>query len=182
MKMITYAGLAILGAVFSSTAFAGCGQTTSTNASVMLRQDKALAQQVFGEASEAHASRAQGGNIVGLWLNKVSIGGQEIYQAFESFTSDGMEILNDNGSPLEGNVCLGVWANGTGGTITVYHPSWSYDSNGNLVGTVVITEKITLDPGGSTFKGTFTIDVYDLAGFSIAPQTQGTLSAKRITA
>ena len=45
-------------------------------------------------------------SVVGLWLTTGTIEGQQT-QSFEAFTSDGLEVLNDNGSPLEGNVCLG---------------------------------------------------------------------------
>ena len=120
--------------------------------------------------------------LVGMWEASVILGGETIIQSFESFTSDGLEFLNDNGSPMEGNVCFGVWTAGPRNVVKVYHPSWNYDSNGNLIGTVVIKEQFTLDPGANTFKGTVTVDTYDLKGNVAAPQLQAQLTGKRITA
>ena len=119
---------------------------------------------------------------VGLWAVNVTLGGQVIYQAFESFTLDGLEFLNDNGPTLEGNVCFGVWTAPSRNTIKVYHPSWNYDMSGNLIGTVVIRDQITLDASGNSFKGTVVVDTYDLNGNVAAPELQAQLSGKRITA
>jgi hypothetical protein len=121
--------------------------------------------------------------IVGLWLSTVLIGGQPVYQAFESFTSDGLEVLNDNGAPQAGNVCLGVWAPTGKNALKVNHPSWNYDNNGNVIGTVIIKSQITIDPGGNSYKGTVTIDTYDLNGKKVPGGSfSGQLTAKRITA
>jgi hypothetical protein len=169
MQLITWAAL---GALLTSTAWAGCGRATSTNFPVLLPEEKAAARQTL--ASEDN----QG--IVGLWLTTVTADGQPVFQAFESFSSDGLEVLNDNGAPQAGNVCLGVWIS-AGRNIKVNHPSWNYDSNGNLIGTVVIREQVALDPGGNSFKGTVTVDVYDLNGKQVQPTFTAQLSGKRIT-
>jgi len=185
---ITYAALALLGTVFSANAFAGCGKPSLTNFNGTLpTADRALAAKVLGRGEAPAPPPGPGpdkpGNIVGLWLNTVSLGGAPIYQSFESFTSDGLEILNDNGSTLNGNVCLGVWSAGPGpkGAISVYHPSWNYDNSGNLIGTVIIKETIMLDPGGNTFHGSVTVDVYDLNNQPQGPQLQASVSGKRIS-
>ncbi|MBV8817329.1 MAG: hypothetical protein JO022_03160, partial [Acidobacteriaceae bacterium] len=98
----------------------------------------------------------------------------------ESFTTDGLEFLNDNGSPLEGNVCLGVWAI-NGRQVRVNHPSWNYDANGNLIGTVSIRSLITVDQSGNTFKGTLNVVVYDLNGHT-TDSYSGQLTGQRISA
>lgn len=112
---------------------------------------------------------------------ELTLGGQIIYQAFESFTSDGLEFLNDNGSPLEGNVCFGAWTPPSRNTVRVYHPSWNYDMAGNLIGTVIIKEQFTFDPGGNSFRGTVVVNTYDLNGHVSGPELQAQLSGKRIT-
>jgi hypothetical protein len=75
-----------------------------------------------------------------------------------------------------------VWAPTGRSSLKVNHPSWNYDNNGNVIGTVVIKSQITLEPGGNSYKGTASIDVYDLNGNKIAPTTFGQLTATRITA
>lgn len=75
----------------------------------------------------------------------------------------------------------GVWQSGPKGVISVNHPSWLYDPSGNLVGTAVIKEQFAMDPGGKTFHGTITVDIYDLSG-NLQAHLAGTYTGKRITA
>ena len=175
---LAHIGFAALGVVFASHAYAGCGRTTMASNLSILMPEEARARAVAG----AQESESNANGITGLWLVNVTIGGQLAYQAFESFTSDGLETLNDNGAPQAGNVCLGVWTATGRNSLKINHPSWNYDNNGNVIGTVIIKSQIALDPGGNTYKGIVTIDVYDLNGNSIAPTTKGVLTAKRITA
>ena len=179
LKSIGYTAAAALCMALTPAAQAGCGQPVFGG---ML----ARAQSAHAPAAETRAAEprdaAGGGSITGLWLVTVSIGGQGIFQAIEAFTSDGVEILNDNGAPQAGNVCLGAWARAEKNTVKVNHPAWNYDSSGNLTGTVVIRSEIQVQPGGDTYKGTVTIDVYDLNNQKVAPTTTADLSATRITA
>lgn len=181
-KFIAYAVAAAIGIAAAPSAQAGCGQPRfSTPAqSNSVQSDKAAAPEMVQSPKDSPTPGYH--SIVGLWLTTVTIDGQPVYQAFESFTSDGLEILNDNGAPQAGNVCLGVWAPSGKNTLSVNHPSWNYDDNGNVIGTVVIRTQITLEPGGDTYKGTVTINVYDNYGNQVAPTTTGQISAKRITA
>jgi hypothetical protein len=116
-------------------------------------------------APSASADRAPAGaSIVGLWHGTLSFNGQTLAQAFETFHGDGTEALNTNHAPLQGNVSFGVWVEGGPHTYKVTHPSWRWDASGNLIGTEVIRQTITMDVHGSTFTGTATIDILDLAG------------------
>lgn len=179
LKLIGYTAAAALCMALTPTANAGCGQPVFGGAWAQPQTAHART----AEARSAEPRDAAGGQpITGLWLVTVSINGQGIYQAIEAFTSDGVEILNDNGAPQAGNVCLGAWARSPKNTIKVNHPAWNYDSNGNLIGTVVIKSEIEVQPGGDTYKGTVTIDVYDLNNQKVAPTTTADLSATRITA
>jgi len=118
--------------------------------------------------------------IVGLWKSTLTSGGQVVDQGFDQWNSDGTEILNDNPPPQTGNVCLGVFVRSGPATYKLKHPSWTYDNNGNLTGTAIIREQVTVQAGGNTYKGTFTVDVFDLNGHHLA-QFTGTISAQRIT-
>ena len=184
MKVTRIAPFAIFGlcAFLASAAYADCGKPNSRQAVSVLSSTRALTtplselEEVRGPQLEEDSDRA---SIVGLWLTTSTIEGQQL-QSFESFTSDGLEFLNDSGSPIEGNVCFGIYQSGPRGAITVNHPSWNYDGGGNLIGTVVIKEQITVDAGGKIFHGTITVDIYDLSGARQA-RLAGTYTGKRIT-
>jgi hypothetical protein len=161
---------------------AGCGKQLTLKLSALPPASEQAESRSVVALARAEDTPLVALSGVGLWAVNVTLSGQTIYQAFESFTIDGLEFLNDNGSPLEGNVCFGAWTASSRNTIKVYHPSWSYDMNGNLIGTVVIKEQIVLDPGGNSFKGTVVVDSYDLNGKVSGPELQAQLSGKRITA
>ena len=118
--------------------------------------------------------------IVGLWKTTFTSGGQVVDQGFDQWNSDGTEILNDDPPPQTGNVCLGVFVRSGPGTYKLKHPSWTYDESGNLTGTAIIREQVTIQAGGNTYKGTFTIDLFDLNGSHLT-QFGGTIAAQRIT-
>ena len=174
-------GIAAVSMLFAPGASAGCGKTLVSRLSVLMpgaqMQDSPMALAVNAEDATAPP-----GAIVGLWQTKVLVNGQTAGEGFEAFTSDGLEFLNDNGSTIEGNVCFGAWTVAPRNTIKVYHPSWNYDASGNLIGTVIIKDQITLDPGGNSFKGTVVVDTYDLNGHMVGPELQAQYTGKRITA
>ena len=182
-KFVAYLGAAAIVLASAPAAKAGCGRAVLPG---LLSPESTEARTVGADQSvKPPADDDAAGNqaIVGLWLTTVLIGGQPVFQGFESFTSDGLEFLNDNGAPQAGNVCLGVWAPTGKNTLKVYHPSWNYDTNGNVIGTVIIKSQITIDSGGNSYKGTVTVDTYDLNGKPVAGGSfSGQLSAKRITA
>jgi hypothetical protein len=123
---------------------------------------------------------AQGGvPIVGLWSVTFYSGGAIVDQAFDVWHSDGTEILNDFTNPIEDNVCLGVWVQIGPETFKLKHPSWTFDSSGNLTGTAYIIETVAVDPGGNQYEGPYTISFYDTSG---NPQGSfsGTIKAHRI--
>ena len=119
-------------------------------------------------------------SIAGLWHSKSFSDGQITDEAFEQWNSDGTEVLNDNPPPQTGNVCLGVFVKSAQSTYKLKHPSWTYDSNGNLNGTAIIRELVIVGRGGNSYSGTYTVNLYDLKGNHIA-QFGGTVEAERIT-
>jgi hypothetical protein len=64
-------------------------------------------------------------------------------------------------------------------TFKLKHPSWTFDSSGNLTGTAYIIETVTVGPGGNEYAGPYTVYLYDTAG---NPQGSfsGTIKAHRI--
>jgi hypothetical protein len=130
---------------------------------------------------ELAGPRASNANsIVGLWLTTFTSQGQIVDQGFDMWTSDGLEVLNDTPPPATGNVCLGTWVRVSPNTYLLKHPSWTFDEAGNLNGTAIIRETITVDPAGNTYKGTFTVDVMTLSGNPIQ-HFNGTIAGTRIT-
>jgi len=125
------------------------------------------------------ASAIAAGGIVGLWNVTFTSGGQTVDVAFDVWHSDGTEILNDYTNPIEGNVCLGVWKQTGPRTFKLKHPSWSFDTNGNLLGTVIIRETVTLSPDCNQYKGEYTYDIYDTSGTFVNEYT-GSIAATRI--
>jgi hypothetical protein len=119
-----------------------------------------------------------GGSIVGLWETTFTSQGQVIDQGFDQWNSDGTEILNDDPPPQTGNVCLGVYIK-AGSVYRLKHPSWTYDANGNLTGTAIISEQVTVGPDGNTYNGIYTINFNDLNGNHLA-QFSGAIAATRI--
>jgi len=168
-----------LTAALSTPALAQCGASMIGPKSGIAYQ--ALPQSRLGtqELKKADAAPA-GGSMVGLWKVAFVSGGYIVDQAFDAWHSDGTETLNDTPPPSTGNVCLGVWSQ-TGKVYKLNHPSWTFDANGNLTGTAVIREQVTVDPHGNTFTGTFTVDVYDLSN-NLLYHLSGTVSGDRITA
>lgn len=135
-----------------------------------------LAGKTLSSASTMPA--AANASIVGLWFIQFSSGGYIVDQAFDVWHSDGTEILNDYTNPIEDNVCLGVWTQ-TGQTYKLKHPSWTFDTSGNLTGTAIIGEKVTVDAESNTFSGTYTIDLFDTSGNPVG-QYNGTVKATRV--
>ena len=119
-------------------------------------------------------------SIVGLWNVNFVSGGVSVDQGFDQWNSDGTEILNDTPPPATGNVCLGVWTKTGPATYKLKHPSWTFDAAGNLNGTAVIRETITLGAGADSFQGPFTVDVFDLTGKNLM-HLEGTITGLRIT-
>lgn len=119
------------------------------------------------------------GSIVGLWNVTFSSGGQTVDVGFDAWHRDGTEILNDYTNPIEGNVCLGVWEQTGPRSYKLKHPSWSFDTSGNLLGIVVIREWVQLSVDGNHYRGAYTYDIYDTANTFIEELT-GQVSATRI--
>jgi hypothetical protein len=147
-----------------------------------LRVPVTLPPGLFAPAAQpkpAGPATSSGSSIVGLWNVTFYSGGAIVDQAFDAWHSDGTEILNDFTDPIEGNVCLGVWSETGPQTFKLKHPSWTFDSSGNLTGTAYILETITVGPGGDQYAGPYTIDFFDTSG-NPAGSFTGVIKAHRI--
>jgi hypothetical protein len=126
----------------------------------------------------------QGAKIVGMWLAEfIAPEGTDL--GFDSFYADGNELLVDQSDPRTDNVCTGVWEETGPLTYKLNHPSWDFDTNGNLVALVVFSETITLDRTGNRYTGTYSVTAYDPSDptlTTILGQGGGTLKGTRITA
>ena len=170
----------------------GCGFVGSP-ATVPARpaSKPAKAQDDAGKQSTEQDSLADvgRGTIVGLWsVQFVSEGsngipdGTVIDQGYATWHADGTEIMNSGRPPASGNFCMGVWKLTGRFTYKLNHVTLSWDPTGTtFVGPGSIHENITLDHGGLTYSGTFTIDQFDTSGNLLA-HLQGNVNATRITA
>jgi hypothetical protein len=168
-------------AVLSAPASASCNHPPNPKLPVALPELHWLKTQTLMQQLPPSATEDTGASIVGLWHVRFLSGGLLYDEGFDQWHSDGSEILNDNGvPPAQGNVCLGVWKEVGPRTFKLKHPAWNWDANGNLIGTLIIHETVTLDADGDSYQGTFTFDFYDLKG-NLTSEVKGDLNAKRIT-
>jgi hypothetical protein len=124
------------------------------------------------------ASKPKAQAFVGLWDVKLYSQGQLFDEGFDTFHNDGTELLITQDNPITENVCPGVWEQTGPATIKVKHPSWYFDTSGNLLGTVIIYETLTLDCDDS-FHGTSVEVVYDTQGNKLTTE-EAQITGKRI--
>jgi len=176
LKLTKFASCIVLVAGLSGGAYASCGDSLTAlaaAAAAIHSQTRPAQQSVHSQGSPSVPA-----SIVGLWDIKFVIGDQTIQEAFQLWNVGGTEIHNPNVDPRSGNVCLGVWKR-TQGTYTLTHRVWNYDSNGNFLGTIHLSETLTVGQQGTTHTGSFTLDFYDPSG-SFLSEVAGTVQGTRI--
>jgi hypothetical protein len=120
-------------------------------------------------------------SIVGLWHVQFEVHGQTIQEAYQVWNAGGTEVHNPNVDPRTGNVCLGVWTQtAPSGTYKLVHRVWNYDSSGNFLGTIHLSEKLTVGPAGNSHSGTFQLDFYDPSG-NFLMEVAGNVVGERIS-
>ncbi len=147
----------------STGAFASCGDSLSA---MVAAASATVGQSHPTEQTPASSAPSTGSpSIVGLWHVEFIVGGNTIQEAYQIWNAGGTEVHNPNVDPRAGSVCLGVWKyQAVTGTYKLVHRVWNYDTNGNFMGTINLTEKISVGKGGYTHSGTFTLDFYDPTG------------------
>jgi hypothetical protein len=137
-------------------------------------------------------------SIVGMWhvvftaftSNGAPVpGGVVIDNSVVLWHPDGTEIMNSSRSAQDGNFCLGIWKQ-TGPRSyvlnhipwqgNVFDPSVPADTVGPPQDGAQLLEKITLNPDGNAYSGTFILTAYTSSG-TVYQTFTGMLSAKRIT-
>jgi hypothetical protein len=181
-------------------AASACALTTQQPTNMVIQQLLPDAQNPMALATSADlardlssASSATSPSIVGMWsFQLISKGntthnpsipdGTQVNFGYNQLHSDGTEILNAGArSPAQGNFCLGVWQKTGHSTYQVNHFSLNYNATtGALLGTIILSETITLSPGGTTYSGTFDDTVFDTMGNKTDHLT-GQITAQRIT-
>ncbi len=168
-------------AMLSAPASASCGHPPYPKLPAALPERELFKAQTLMQQSSSDSTDEAKDSIVGLWHVRFLSGGSLYDEGFDQWHSDGSEILNDNGvPPAQGNVCLGVWKKVGSRTFKLKHPAWNWDANGNLTGTLIIRETVTVDVDGDSYHGAFTFDFYDPNG-NLTSEVKGDLNAKRIT-
>jgi hypothetical protein len=161
----------------SATALASCGDSLSAmaaGASAVVSQSRLMQQDTPSSGDKAVKS-----SIVGLWHVEFEVDGQTIQEAYQLWNAGGTEVHNPNVDPRAGNVCLGVWTQ-SGQTYTLAHRVWNYDTTGDFLGTIHLSEALTLGKGGNTHKGSFRLDFYDPTGHFVNKVT-GNVTGRRIS-
>jgi hypothetical protein len=177
LKFMKVAACFVLSVGLSASAFASCGDTLSTMAAggaVVLNQSR------FPGSIQSPEGKQSKSSIVGLWHIEFVANGQTIQEAFQMWSAGGTEVHNPNVDPRSGNVCLGVWKHGSHGTYTLAHRVWNYDGNGTFLGTIHLSESVTVSADGKTQTGSFALDFYDPAG-NFQFEVPGTVTGERIS-
>jgi hypothetical protein len=174
---IKFAACMILVAGVSVSALGSCADSLSA----MAVRPTAIAGQ-HGESeqdSQQYVKHPANSSIVGLWHVEFRVGGQTIQEAYQLWNAGGTEVHNPNVDPRGGTVCLGVWRQAAG-TYTLAHRVWNYDTNGNFLGTIHLSETLTLGNTGNAMKGSFTSRFYDPTGHFVNKVT-GNVTGSRIS-
>ena len=162
----------------TASASASCGDSLSAmavGAASVQSQSRA-----FQQNSPSAADSAGHPSIVGLWHIQFTVGDQTIQEAFQLWNAGGTEVHNPNVDPRTGNVCLGVWRHAQHGSFKLAHRVWSYDANGNFMGTINLSETLTLSNNGKKHSGSFTLDFFDPAG-NFQFEVAGNVTGERIS-
>ena len=168
---------------FSSTAIAQCGSAFSSLAAgaISVKSRSQLSKSPSSvELVAGSGDTSVNPSIVGLWHTQFIVGNQTIQEAFQIWNTGGTEVHNPNVDPRGGTVCLGTWRQDRQ-VFKLVHRVWNHDTNGNFLGTIHLTELVSLGDRGGTYSGSFTLDFYDPAGnfqFSVT----GDVVAERISA
>jgi len=178
LNFVKFAACMVLVIGFSASALASCGDSLSTMAAVAasIHSQSILTQQ----GSESSKDNAVNSSIVGLWRVQFIVCGQTIQEAYQLWNVGGTEVHNPNVDPRGGTVCLGVWKRAPQGVFKLTHRVWNYDTNGNFMGTIHLSETLTLGNGGNTHSGSFTLGFFDPSG-NFQFDVTGNVTGERIS-
>jgi hypothetical protein len=198
-------GMILLGAAFSPTASAGCGDLPrKPSASIrpdQFRQDKPFRFVQAAYRPGVFMTVAYGDEaIVGMWQVTFTAKGNgtagppdgtPIDAGYASWHSDGTELMNSGRDPSTSSFCMGVWKRIGYAEYKLNHWALSWvpasssctpaaGNSGCFLGPTNIQEDVTVDETGNNYTGTFTIDQYDTHN-NVLAHVAGTITATRIT-
>ena len=160
LNLVKLAVCMVLVVGLSASALASCGDSLS-----------AMAAGAASAQSQSHSTQPNSqtagdnsGTMVGLWHIVFTVGDTTIQEAYQLWNAGGTEVHNPNVDPRGGSVCLGVWKHAEHGAYKLAHRVWSYDTNGTFMGTIHLSETVTLSNGGNSHSGSFILDFYDPSG------------------
>jgi hypothetical protein len=170
------AACAVLSVGLSVSALASCGDSLTAMASGRAVATSSIGKQL---ASASKAGGTANTSIVGLWYVQFVVGGTTIQEAFQNWNLGGTEVHNPNVDPRAGNVCLGTWMKTPSGALKLAHRVWNYDTSGDFLGTIDLSETIYLTHNGSVQTGSFKLDFYDPNG-NFETEVAGNITGQRI--
>jgi hypothetical protein len=165
----------------SASALAACGDSLSDMAAAAALHGLSSSQSSPTQPGTASSSDGPVNlSIVGLWHTYFTAGGQTIQEAFQVWNLGGTEIHNPNVDPRSGNICLGAWTNVGPNTYKLAHRVWWYDASGDFMGTIHLTEVVSVGKSGNTHRGSFALDFYDPSD-NFLFEVAGKVTAERIS-
>lgn len=160
----------------SAGASASCGDSLAAMAAGKAIVSSAVGKQL---ATAPTTDWTINSSIVGLWYVQFIVGGEPIQEAFQNWNLGGTEVHNPNVDPRTSNICLGTWIKTASGTMKLAHRVWSYDANGDFMGTIHLSETVYLTQNGNTQTGTFKLEIYDPSG-NFVTEIAGNVTGHRI--
>lgn len=177
LNFVKFAALVVMVSGLSASALASCGDSLSAiaaGAASVQGQSRSIQQ------NSVAAGDSSGRSMVGLWHIQFTVGGQTIQEAYQIWNVGGTEVHNANVDPRGGFVCLGMWKRAPHGAFKLAHRALQYDTNGNFMGTIHLSETVTVGQGGNTHSGSFTLDFYDPSG-NFQFEVAGNVTGERIS-
>jgi hypothetical protein len=198
------ATMGLVGCLFAAPANAGCGTpdlllhglmpATAVQGAAAKAARVSTSLRVTGDAPmlEDRHDQEPGGKIVGLWkftfvsLGNLNLGipdGAVLDAGFQTWHSDGTELMNSGRPPMTSNFCMGVWDRAPANSnyrLNHFALSWAPDGT-TFIGPTNIREQVVVDKGGNNFRGRFSIDQYAPDGVTDLAHLEGTVTATRIT-
>jgi hypothetical protein len=159
----------------SAGASASCGDSLAAMTAGKAIVSSGLGKQLAG----ASAADGTDSSIVGLWYVQFLVSGEPIQEAFQNWNLGGTEIHNPNVDPRTSSICLGTWIKTANGAMKLAHRVWSYDTNGDFMGTIKLSETVHLTHNGNAQTGTFKLDIYDPSG-NFVTEITGDVTGQRI--
>ena len=178
---VTVAALTMLVAGFCITAKAQCAASFGSMAAAASVRSQSLSKSSVQNNSATASDNGANTSIVGLWHISFLVGDDQIQEAFQIWNAGGTEVHNPNVDPRQGNVCLGTWNETAPQTFNLNHRVWLYTPNGSFLGVGHLHETLTLSDRGNNQSGSFTLDLYDLAGNKLAELAAGSVTGERIS-